>query len=116
MNLIIKLLITAVAVILSAYILPGVHVASFMVAIIVAAVLGLLNAFLKPILVFLTIPLTIVTLGLFLLVINALIILITDYFIGGFEVNGFWWALLFSLILALITSVLESLSGGLRRD
>lgn len=116
MNFIIKLLITAVAVVLSAYILPGVHVESFMVAIIVAVVLGLLNAFLRPILVFLTIPLTVLTLGLFLLVINALIILITDYFIAGFEVNGFWWALLFSLILSLIVSIFESLSGGLRRD
>lgn len=111
MNFIIKLLITAVAVILSAYILPGVHVESFLVAIIVATVLALLNTFFKPILVLLTIPLTVITLGLFLLVINALVILFTDYLVGGFDVDGFWWALLFSLILSLIVSIFESLSS-----
>lgn len=112
MNFLIKLIITAVAVILTAYFLPGANVESFMVAIVVAAVLALLNALLKPVLVFLTIPLTILTLGLFLLVINALIILLTDAIIPGFSVDGFWWALLFSLILSLVVSVFEALSGG----
>lgn len=112
MNFLIKLILTALAVIISSYFLPGVSVESFMIAVLVAAVLALLNAILKPVLIFLTIPLTILTLGLFLLVINAIIILLTDYLIPGFEVEGFWWALLFSLILSLIVSVFEAFTGG----
>lgn len=111
MNFILTLLISAGAVLLSAYLLPGVHVAGFLTAIVVAAVLALFNAILKPILIILTIPITILTLGLFLLVINALIILLTDFFIAGFVVDGFWWALFFSLILSIVTYVFESLVG-----
>lgn len=116
MNFIIKLIITALAVVISAYFIPGVHVASFLIAVIVAAVLAFLNAIVKPVLVLFTIPLTILTLGLFLLVINALIILLTDFLVPGFEVEGFWWALLFSLILSLLVSVFEAFTGGLKRD
>lgn len=116
MNFIIKLLITAIAVIISAYFLPGVSVDSFLIAIIVAAVLAFLNVIIKPILIFFTIPLTILTLGLFLLVINALIILLTEALVPGFHVDGFWWALLFSLILSLLVSVFEAFTGGLTRD
>lgn len=109
MNLIIRILLTAVAVIVLAKFLPGVHVTGFTGAIIVAIVLALLNAFLKPILVFLTFPITIVTLGLFLLVINALIIMVADYFLDSFDVPGFWTALLFSLLLSLLQSILFSI-------
>lgn len=109
MNLIIRILLTAVAVVLLAYILPGVDVSGFGSAIIVAVVLSLLNIFIKPILVILTLPITVVTLGLFLLVINALIILIANSFINGFTVDGFWIALLFSLLLSLLQSILFSL-------
>src|SRR5690554_5422878 len=108
MNLIIRILLTAVAVVLLAYILPGVDVSGFGAAIIVAVVLGLLNVFVKPILVILTLPITVVTLGLFLLVINAGIILLADNFIDGFTVTGFWVALLFSLLLSLLQSILFS--------
>lgn len=108
MNLIIKLLITAVIVLLLAHFLPGVAVSGFTAAIIVAAVLGLLNAILKPILIILTIPITILTLGLFLLVINACIILLADQFIDGFGVNGFWTALLFSILLSISQSIVYS--------
>ncbi len=94
---------------LSAWLLPGVDVDDYFTAITVAIVLGLLNVFLKPLLVLLTIPITIVTFGLFLLVINALIILMVDDFVGGFTVNGFWWALLFSLVLSFVSSVMEGL-------
>lgn len=111
MNFILTLLISAGAVLISAYLLPGVHVDGFLTAIIVAAVLALFNAILKPVLIILTIPITILTLGLFLLVINALIILFTDFFIPGFVVDGFWWALFFSLILSIVTYVFESLAG-----
>ncbi len=109
MNLIIRILLTAVAVVILAYILPGVDVSGFGSAIIVAVVLSLLNIFIKPILVILTLPITVITLGLFLLVINALIILIANSFINGFTVDGFWIALLFSLLLTLLQSILFSL-------
>ena len=106
MKTIAKILLTAVAVMLVAYILPGVAVANFWTAIVVAIVLGLLRLIVKPILIFLTLPITIVTLGLFLLVINACIILMADYFVGGFIVDSFWWALAFSLLLSFLQSIL----------
>lgn len=109
MNLIIRILLTAVAVVILAKFLPGVEVAGFTGAIIVAIVLGLLNAILKPILVILTLPITILTLGLFLLVINAIIILLAGEFLDGFSVSGFWTALLFSLLLSLLQSILFSI-------
>lgn len=95
---------------LLSYVLPGVAVSSFLTALLVAAVLALLNALLRPLLVILTIPITILTLGLFLLVINALIILIADALIPGFEVAGFLWALIFSLLLSLATWLLDKMS------
>lgn len=112
MRFIFKLLYSAIAVLAIAWILPGVTVDNITVALIVAAVLAFLNAFLKPLLILFTIPLTILTLGLFLLVINAAIILFTDYLIDGFYVSGFFWALLFSLLLSLATSLWEGLNGG----
>lgn len=109
MNIFIKIIISSLAVFLTAYLLPGVDVDGYVTAIWVAIVLALLNGFLKPLLIIFTIPVTIVTLGLFLLVINAAIILLADNFVDGFFVDGFWWALLFSLVLSVITSVMEGL-------
>ena len=109
MNLIIRLLITAGIVMLLAHLLNGVAVNDYMAALIVAAVLALLNAIVKPILVILTIPITIMTLGLFLFVINACIILLADKFIDGFAVDGFWIALLFSILLSISQSIAYSL-------
>jgi len=106
MNTIIRFLLSGLAVLLTAYLLPGVDVTNYGYALLVAVVLSLANLVVKPILVFLTIPITIVTLGLFLLVINALIILLVDYLITpGFDVSNFWWALAFSLILSLFNSL-----------
>lgn len=85
-DIILKIIINALAVAVSAYILPGVKVDGYLAALTVAIVLGFLNAFLKPLMIVLTIPVTIVTLGFFLLVINASMILLTDYFVVGFEV------------------------------
>lgn len=103
-----KIIATAIAVVIGAYILPGVDVEdSVITVIILAVVLALLNTFLKPLLVFLTLPATIITLGLFLLVINALIILAADWLVDGFEVRNFWWALLFSFIVSFISSLFE---------
>lgn len=110
MNWIIRLLLNAVAVVLTAYLLPGVDVTDYWTALIVAIVLVVANVVVKPVLVILTIPITIVTLGLFLLVINALIILMADYLVDGFTVNGFWWALLFSLILSIFNSLFDDLT------
>ncbi len=109
MKLIIKLLLTAIAVVVLAKILPGVAVEGYGSAIIVAIVIALLRFLVKPILVLLTLPITIVTFGLFLLIINAIIILMADYFVGGFDVSSIWWALLFSLLLSLFQSILFSL-------
>lgn len=109
MGFLVKLLISTVAVIIGAYLIPGVGVDSIVTAVIVAIVLGLLNAIVKPILVILTIPVTIVTLGLFLLVINVIIIYLADYLVPGFSVSGFIAALLFSLVLAVVGWILDSI-------
>lgn len=106
MNLIIRILITSILVLLIAHFMPGVSVADFSTSIIVAIVLGLLNIFIKPILVILTLPVTIITLGLFLLVINALIILLCTKIVGGFAVDSFLTALFFSVILSISQSIL----------
>ncbi len=111
LNFLLKLLISGLTVLLASMLLPGVTVDGFMSAVIVAAFLALLNATLKPLLVILTIPITLLTLGLFLLVINAVMILLADAILPGFEVAGFWWALLFSIILSLFTSVFDTLTS-----
>ncbi|MBC7947004.1 MAG: phage holin family protein [Chitinophagaceae bacterium] len=90
-----------------ARVLNGVHVDDFWTAIIFAVVLAVLNVLAKPILIILTLPVTIITLGLFLFVINALIVLLASKFVEGFRIDGFWWGLLFSLLLSLIMSVLD---------
>mgnify|MGYP001823142540 CR=1 FL=1 len=109
MNLVLKLLLNAVAVFILAYLLSGVSVDSYITDIIVAVVLSLLNMLVKPILVIFTLPITIVTLGLFLIIINALIILFADKLIAGFSVSSIWWAILFSILLSILQSILHSL-------
>jgi len=109
MNLILKLLINALAVFILAYFLNGIAVDGYLGALIVAVVLSVLNALVKPLLVILTLPATILTLGLFLFVINALIVLLADKLIDGFAVTSFWWALLFSVLLSMLQSLLYSI-------
>lgn len=104
-----KVLVNAVAVLLAAWILNGVFVKDAFTAVLVALILGLLNAFVKPLLVLLTIPITVFTLGLFLLVINIIIVLLADDLVGGFRVNSWWQALLFSFIVSFVSSVLDKL-------
>ncbi|MEN9407310.1 MAG: hypothetical protein RLZZ455_526 [Candidatus Parcubacteria bacterium] len=111
MQILIKVLVNGLAVFATAYILPGVHVQSFLTAIIVGIVLGILNTFLKPILVILTLPITVVTLGLFYFVLNALLILLVSEVVPGFTVVSFWWALLFSLVISIVSWFLSSLIG-----
>ena len=106
MKSILKILLTTVAVIVIAKILPGVYVEDFMASLWVAILLSLLRFIVKPILIILTLPITIVTFGLFLLVINAVLILCVDYFISGFSVSGLWTAILFSILLSIFQSIL----------
>lgn len=109
MKLLIKLLLSAASVMIIANFLPGVTLVDpIKDAIIVALVLAVLNLFVKPILVILTLPITIVTLGLFLLVVNAIIILLAGKLIGGFSVDGIWTAILFSILLSILQSILHS--------
>ncbi|SIS83310.1 putative membrane protein [Zobellia uliginosa] len=109
MKLILRILLSALAVVILSKVLPHVFVDSYTTAIIVAVVISLLNFIVKPILVLLTLPVTILTLGLFLLVINAVIILLADNLIDGFTVDGILWAILFSLLLSFLQSILFSL-------
>ena len=112
MSFLIKLVVSAIAVIISAYILPGVHIGGMGSALILALVLAVLNGIVRPILVLFTIPITIITLGIFLLVINAIIILLADYIMGsGFGVDGFLFAILFSLVLSIVSAILEAIFG-----
>lgn len=107
MRTLLRILLIALSVMGIALLLPGVQVDNFGVAVVVAIVLGILNFLVRPIIVILTIPITVVTLGLFLLFINAFIIQIADSFIGGFRVDSIWWALLFSLILSVLKSIVD---------
>jgi len=109
MKFLIKMILSAVAVLILAEILPGVKVEDYKSALIVAVLLAILNAVVKPLLIILTLPVTIITLGMFLLVINATIILIADHFVSGFDVNGWLWAVIFSVLLSIFQSVLYSI-------
>ncbi len=111
MGFIIRLLVSGLAVFATAWLLPGVHVSGFTSAIIVAVVLGILNAIVKPVIQILTLPLTVLTLGLFLLVINAGIVLLADFFLSGFKVDGWLWALIFSFVVTIVSSALEKATG-----
>jgi putative membrane protein len=106
-----KILITAVAALITARILPGVSINDSFTAILLAFVLALLNGFVKPLLIILTIPITIVTLGLFLLIINVVIIKWAAAIVPGFHVRGNWSALLFSLLLSFVTYIIERIIG-----
>ena len=110
MGLIIRILISAVAVWVAAYFIPGVSVSGGAgTYVMVAIVLGFLNAFIKPILTILTIPITVITLGLFLLVLNVLMVYLTAYLIPSFHVSGFIAALLFSFVVSIITALIDAI-------
>jgi putative membrane protein len=124
MNFILKLLISTIAVIITAYFLDGVTIGNnqfittgfpelnkLITALLVAIVLAFLNSIVKPVLTLLSLPITFFTLGFFLLVINALIILFADKLVDGFKVDGFWTALWFSLVLSLVSGILDLIKG-----
>ncbi len=110
MRLLVNLLVSGLAVFISAYIIPGVSVDGYLTAILVAVILGVVNAFIKPLLVLLTLPATVLTLGLFIFVINALLVLLVAAVVPGFKVDGFWTAMLFSIVLSLVSWFLQSLT------
>jgi putative membrane protein len=101
--------LNAVALLVVAYVLPGIVVASFGSAMLAALVLGLINSLVKPVLILLTLPITVVTLGLFLLVLNALMFWMAGSILKGFQVNGFWWAVGGAILYSLISGFLSNL-------
>jgi putative membrane protein len=109
MTLLLVWILNAVALLIVAYLLPGINVASFGSALIAALVLGLLNTLVKPVLILLTLPITVVTLGLFLLVLNALVFWFAGSILKGFEVAGFWWAVLGALVYSVVSGLLSRL-------
>ena len=113
MDFLIRLIISTLAVLVTAYLLPGVDVDNFLSAVIVAIILGFMNVLVKPLLILFSLPVVVFTFGLFLIAINIFIILLTDKLVDGFRVDGFWYALLFSIVLSMITSILNAIK---RRD
>lgn len=111
MNLIVRLLISTIAVLVTDLLLSGVHAEDFVTGLLVAIVLGLLNTIVRPLLILLTLPITVVTLGLFLLVINAGLVLLAAKIVPGFVVESFWWALGFSLVLSIVQGFLNALDS-----
>lgn len=116
MSLLLRWLISAVAVAVTAYALPGISVETVWSALAVAVVLALVNVLLKPIMILLTLPLTIITLGLFTFVIDALLIMLTGRLVPGFGVANFWWALLFSIILTVVNSLFRDVARQTNKD
>ena len=105
MKFLVDWIISAIVIFVLAYVLPGVSVTGYMAALGAAVIIGLANATVKPLLIILTLPITILTLGLFLLVVNAAIIMLAAWLVPGFYVNGFWWALLFGVILSAVNVI-----------
>jgi putative membrane protein len=107
MRFLIRIIVIAAVSFGLAHVLKGVHIDTFWTAIVFAVVLAILNIFIKPLIILLTLPVTILTLGLFLFIVNALVVLLASKFVNGISISSFGWALLFSLILSFVTSVLE---------
>lgn len=107
MQLLVNWLVATLVIIAVAYVLPGVTITSFTTALVAALVLGIINAALRPVLMFLALPINYVTLGLFTFVVNALLLLLVSAIVPGFGIANFWWALLFSLIIALVNGMFK---------
>ncbi len=116
MNFLVKLFFYSIAVMVASYLLPGVEVKNYLTAVFVAIVWSLLNIVIKPLLILLTIPITILTLGIFLIFINAIIVLIDAHFVHGFTVQNIWWALLFSVIVSFVVSLLEKFDKKMNKQ
>ncbi|HON39080.1 MAG: phage holin family protein [Desulfomonilia bacterium] len=112
MRILVNWFVMTLAILIAAYLLPGVSLRSAGAAVAAALVLGLVNAILRPLLIVLTLPLTILSLGLFIFVINALLVLLTSFIVPGFDVHSFGWALLFSLVFSLVSFMLHRIVPG----
>lgn len=110
MYILLSILINTIAVLITGYLLPGIHIANFLTALVVAVVLGIINAILRPIIFILTLPINILTLGLFSFVIMGLMVYLVSAIVPGFTVDNFGWAILFALIVAIINWFLSSLT------
>lgn len=108
MGVLVTLLINSIAVYVTASILPGVRIQSFMTAMVVSIVLGMINSFIKPIVFLLTLPINFLTIGLFTFVIIGFLTMLVTYIVPGFEIRNFWWAILFALVLSICNSFLSS--------
>lgn len=109
MNILISLLVSSISIFASSYLLPGVEIDSFWTALLVAVVLGTLNIFIRPFITILTLPISVITLGLFSFVINALMVILADRFIDSFSVDGFLWALAFSFVVSVTSAFLNAI-------
>lgn len=109
LSIAINWLLSGLVVLSASYLLPGVHVESFLTALVVALVLGIVNVLVKPFVFILTLPLTLLTLGLFSFVVNALMVVITQWLVPGFSVDGFLWAMLFSLVVSVLSTFVHQL-------
>jgi len=116
MNLLVRWLISAVSLLIVAYFIQGFHVNGFTSALIAAAVIGLVNATLGVLVKIVTFPLTIITLGLFLIIVNALMLRVAAMFVPGFRVDGWWPAILGAILLSLVSSLLNWITGAKRRE
>lgn len=107
MNILLNWLINAFVVFAVAYMLPGVYVESYLTALVVALILGILNILIKPVLIVLTLPITLLTFGFFLIIINALLLMLTDALLPGFAIESFWWAVFYSILVSVINVLLQ---------
>lgn len=107
MKTILHFLVYAFAIMVTAFLLPGVHIVGVMAVLVVAVVLGIINAIVRPVLLLITLPLSIMTLGLFVFILNALLVLLVSHIVPGFTVDSFWWALLFGIVLTLVNWILK---------
>jgi putative membrane protein len=114
MRFLARLVLNGVAIIIAAYLLPGLHLSGTMAALEAGAILGFVNAIVRPVLFFLTLPLTLLTLGLFIFVLNAICFSLTAWLVPGFSIDGFWWAMLGALLVSIVSWILNALVVGKR--
>jgi putative membrane protein len=112
MRFLARLVLNGVAIILAAYVLPGIHIAGLFAALVAGVILGFVNAIVRPVLFFLTLPLTLITLGLFIFVLNAICFALTAWLVPGFSVDGFWWAIFGALLVSIVSWILNGIVVG----
>src|SRR5204862_5681845 len=115
MRFLARLVLNGVAIVIAAWLLPGLHIAGPFAALVAGVILGFVNAIVRPLLFFLTLPLTLMTLGLFIFVLNAICFGLTAWLVPGFSVDGFWWALLGALLVSIVSWILNGLFVGKRQ-